>query len=213
MGRPSWIIAGVVWLACGSGHAQTRTAASASEPSPARADLAAQVDVLLRSASDASLDALFAAVHGLAKSPDDSARVCKALSSAERTQADAWLVLAAHTGEPHRQALVNALTDVALSGWQGVPRAFDEKQARLYLRQAGVRAALLDEDFGRGLAPSAELPAAEQEALRCRALGGVLDALAGQPRAERVAVTRLLLREGVSAMSRATAAAPAAPGK
>ena len=44
---------------------------------------------------------------------------------------------------------------------------------------------------------------AEVEALRCRSLGWLLDAVAGQPLEERAAITRLMLRDGLASLLQA----------
>lgn len=166
-----------------------------------RGTLAAQADVLLRSASERSLDDLFQSVHGLSKSPQDSARLCRALASPERGSADTWLRLAQEIAPAHRDALSGALGDIALSGWRGQPAAFNEDDARKSLRQAGVRAALLNEGFSAStLSAVADTQDAQADALRCRSLGWLLDAVATQPRGERAAITRLLLRDGVASL-------------
>lgn len=178
-----------------------------------RAQLGAQADALLRSASAESLDGLFRSVHGLMKSPTDSLQVCRALASDSRGSADTWLTLAQGLSNANRDALTGALADVALSGWQGRPMPFDDAAARRQLTQAGVRAAMLNEGFsasalGNAATPGAEADAREMEAQRCCSLGWLLDAVAAQPRDERAAITRLLLRDGIA--STLESSAPAA---
>ncbi|RMH93763.1 hypothetical protein EBB59_03700 [Lysobacter pythonis] len=163
-----------------------------------RGEVAAQADGLLRAASDDSLERLFASVHALSRHPDDAARVCRALASVSRASADTWLRLARTLSDDNRRALASALGEVAMSGWQSAPRPFDEPRARQWLRQAGVRAAMLNDGFVAGL--SGAEGDTGQEALRCRSLGWLLDALATQPREARAAVTRLLLRDGLASV-------------
>lgn len=170
--------------------------------------LATQADALLRSASESSLDRLFQSVHGLSRTPEDSARLCRALASPDRGSADTWLALAQQISPGNRDALTGALGDVALSGWQGRPAAFNEEEARKSLRQAGVRAAILNEGFSVGaLTADATIPGdAEADALRCQSLGWLLDAVASQPQAERAAITRLLLRDGMASLLQSSTA-------
>lgn len=161
-----------------------------------RSELAVQADGLLRAASDSSLDSLFQSVHGVSRHPDDAAQVCRALASEQRASADTWLALAQNLSIANRRALTSALGEIAISGWQSMPRQFDEAKARLWLRQAGVRAAMSNHGFSARMWDSAPNDA-EQEALRCQSLGWLLDAVASQSQAERAAITRLLLRDGL----------------
>lgn len=183
-----------------------------------RAQLAVQADALLRSASEDALDGLFVAVHGLSRSPTDAPQVCRALASAARGSTDTWLALAQGLSSDGRDALTGALTDVALPAFSGQPMPFDEAAAKRQLKQAGVRASLLHDGFSAAALGAADSTgagdtdaAAGHQALRCQSLGWLLDAVAGQPRAERAAITRLLLREGL-ASTLASASAPAAAG-
>ena len=164
-----------------------------------RSDLAVQADGLLRAASDSSLDSLFQSVHGVSRHPDDAAQVCRALASEQRASADTWLTLAQSMSPDNRRALTSALGEIAISSWQSVPRPFDEAEARRWLRQAGVRAAMLNADFSARIWDDAANDA-EQDALRCQSLGWLLDAVASQPLAERAAITRLLLRDGLASV-------------
>lgn len=164
-----------------------------------RSGLAVQADGLLRAASDSSLDSLFQSVHGVSRHPDDAAQVCRALASEQRASADTWLALAQNVSPDNRRALTSALGEIALSAWQSVPRDFDEAEARRWLRQAGVRAAMLNADFSARIWDDTPNDA-EQDALRCQSLGWLLDAVASQPLAERAAITRLLLRDGLASV-------------
>lgn len=168
-----------------------------------RIEIASQADILLRSASNDALDSLFQSVHAISTSPTDSTKVCRALASPDRGSADTWLALAQELSGDNRDRLTSALGEVALSGWQGRPSAFDEKAARTSLRQAGVRAAMLNDGFSASALSVDDVNAtneAEMEALRCRSLGWLLDAVASQPLDERAAITRLLLRDGLASI-------------
>lgn len=174
-------------------------------PAPAQTSnsLVTQTDALLRSASVDSLDGLFQSVHAVSTSPDDAAKVCRALASPDRGNGDTWLLLAQELSAANRDRLTRAIGEVALSAWLGQPAPFDEQGARKSLRQAGVRAAILNDGFSAS-ALSADgatgTSDAELETLRCRSLGWLLDAVASQPAAERAAITRLMLRDGIVSM-------------
>ncbi|MGY0505662.1 hypothetical protein [Luteimonas sp. e5] len=164
-----------------------------------------QADALLSRADEAALDGVFQALHGVSRSPQDAARLCQALAGAG--QSDAWLRLPGELSPLHQQALADAFANLLLSAWIGQPREFDEAAAQRSLRQAGVRAALLDADFSAAtLAGPVQDPADEAfHQRRCASMRALLDALAGQPREERAAVTRLLLRDGLAVMIGTTA--------
>lgn len=173
-----------------------------------RGELASHADTLLRSASPDALDRLFKSVHAISASPNDSAMMCRALASADRGNADTWLALAQGLSDDNRDRLTTALGEVALSGWQGRPSPFDEQAARTSLRQAGVRAAMLNDGFSASALNAdgnVETPEAEMEAMRCRSLGWLLDAVASQPLDERAAITRLLLRDGLASVLKKSA--------
>lgn len=168
-----------------------------------RGELASQADTLLRSASNEALDSLFKSVHAVSTSPTDSAQVCRALASPDRGSADTWLTLAQGLSGDNRDRLTSALGEIALSGWQGRPSPFDENAARTSLRQAGVRAAMLNDGFSASalsMEGASEASEAEMEALRCQSLGWLMDAVASQPLDERAAITRLLLRDGLASV-------------
>lgn len=173
-----------------------------------RNELASQVDSLLRSASNEAMDSLFKSVHAVSTSPTDSVQVCRALASPDRGSADTWLSVAQDLSDDNRDRLTSALGEIALSGWQGRPAPFDESAARKSLRQAGVRAAMLNDGFSasalsmEGASATSE---AEAEAMRCRSLGWLMDSVASQPLDERAAITRLLLRDGLASVLKKSA--------
>ena len=183
----------------------------ASAPAQTPDSLVTQTDALLRSASVESLDELFKSVHAVSTSPEDAAKVCRALASPDRGNGDTWLRLAQDLSAANRDRLTSAIGEVALSAWLGQPAPFDEKAARTWLRQAGVRAAMLNDGFSASALRAdgaADASEAEMEALRCRSLGWLLDAVAGQPLAERAAITRLMLRDGLASMLQESAEDP-----
>lgn len=174
--------------------------APATSHAQSRNELASQADALLRSASDESLDSLFQSVHAVSKTPGDAEQVCRALASNQRGSADTWLALAQGLSSANRDELTSALGEIALSGWQGKPSSFDENAARTSLRQAGVRAAMLNEGFSASALANDDASQAELEAMRCQSLGWLLDAVATQPTTERAAITRLLMRDGIASI-------------
>lgn len=166
-----------------------------------RGEFAAQANTLLRGVSNDALDSLFQSVHAISTSSYDATQVCHALASPQRGSADTWLALAQDLSSDNRNRLTDALGQIVLSGWQGRPDPFDENAARTSLRQAGVRAAMLNAGFSASafdMGNTHTASEAQKEALRCRSLGWLLDAVASQPLEERAAITRLLLRDGLA---------------
>lgn len=180
--------------------------ASHAQPQDA---LGSEADAMLRSASIKSLDGLFQAVHAVSTSPADAEKVCAALASPDRGSAQAWLGLAQALSADHRDRLTRALGEIALSAWQGQPAPFDESAARTSLRQAGVRAALLHDGFSASaLGSQGDKADVDIQAQRCRSLGWLLDAVASRPQAERAAITRLMLRDGLASVLQTSAQTP-----
>ncbi|MEG3193206.1 hypothetical protein [Lysobacter sp. D1-1-M9] len=166
--------------------------------------LAADGEVLLRRAPDAAVDRLFQAVHRSAQRPDEAQALC-ALFDPQADRSLAGLnATASRLGPASRQDFANALAEVFIGAAQHPPQPYDEPAARQALKAAGVRAALINDGFAAGLNGSA------QDA-RCRSLGWLLEQLHGRPLAERAAVTRLLLGEGLQQLAGIDSAAPAPP--
>ena len=180
----------------------------ASHAQPQNA-LGSEAEAMLRSASIESIDVLFQAVHAVSTSPADAEKVCAALASPDRGSAQAWLGLAQALSADHRDRLTRALGEVALSAWRGQPAPFDESAARTSLRQAGVRAALLHDGFSASaLGSQGDEADVDIQAQRCRSLGWLLDAVASRPQAERAAITRLMLRDGLASVFQTSAQTP-----
>jgi hypothetical protein len=153
--------------------------------------LAADGRELLRRAPDREVDALFQALHGASREPAEAATLC-ALFQPQADRSLAGLNQAAARLDPAtRERFALAVADVLVSATRSPPQAFDPSQARQALKAAGATAAILDEDFLPGLHGN------DPDA-RCRSFGLLLDGMAMRPLAERAAVTRLLLFEGLA---------------
>src|SRR5690606_8053314 len=92
-----------------------------------------------------------------------------------------------------RQRFADAIAGLLLAGLQGQPQPFDRETAAQALRASTARAAILHDGFTAGFAEDAPREA------RCRSLRQMMDVLAQRPPAERAAVTRLLLEQGLRA--------------
>ncbi|MFC3550783.1 hypothetical protein ACFOLC_07090 [Lysobacter cavernae] len=163
--------------------------------------LAADGRDLLRRAPDASIDGLFQAVHASAQSPQDARVLCTLFDPQAERSIAGYNAIAAQLGEASRTHFATAVADLVIAAAQSPRQPFDAATAQQALKAAGVRAALLDDGFVAGL------NGGDHDA-RCRSVGALLDAVQARPLAERAAVTRLLLSEGLNYL----AAANAGPG-
>lgn len=146
---------------------------------------------LLLRAPDAAVDGLFQAFLLSSRSPREARTLC-GLFEPEADRSLAGLnAVAAQLGEATRQRYANAVALMLVAAAQNPPQAFDPDAARHLLRQAGVRASMLHDGFMRGLN-------GDDADARCRSIGLLLESLQTQPLADRAAVTRLLLIEGLN---------------
>ena len=152
-------------------------------------------DLLLR-APDASIDALFQAVHGAAQNPNEAAAMCRLFDPQAERSLQALNEVASQLGERSRDRFANAAAEVLIGGMQSPLQPYDPAAARQSLKAAGVTAAILHDGFVRGL--NSEGSDAQSRELRCRSLGWLLDAIQTRPQSERAAMTRLLLGEGLA---------------
>ncbi|MCA1714841.1 MAG: hypothetical protein LC715_06960 [Gammaproteobacteria bacterium] len=152
-------------------------------------------DLLLR-APDASIDALFQAVHGAAQDPGEASAMCRLFDPQAERSLETLNALAMQLGERSRERFANAAAEVLIGGMQSPLQPYDPATARQALKASGVTAAILHDGFVRGL--NADGSDAESRELRCRSLRWLLDAMQTRPQRERAAMTRLLLSEGLA---------------
>ncbi|GAB3338431.1 hypothetical protein [Marilutibacter aestuarii] len=197
-------------LAIGLLLAHSRPAAATPPPGPDTrammeawgldpALLAGNASGLLQRAPDASVDALFQAVHGSLQDPREARLLCAAFEPEGDRSLDGLSRAAGALGDTSRQRFANAVVLVLVTAAQGSPQPWDADGARQSLKAAAVRAAILNDGF------TAALNGADADA-RCRAVGQLTAALEDRPQAERAAVTRLLLIEGMAMLGDASLA-------
>lgn len=146
-------------------------------------------ELLLR-APDPAVDGLYQVLLDSAHRPAQAQALC-ALFDPRADRSLAGLNAAAMRFDPATQErYVGAVANLFVAATQNPPQPYDPAAAQQALKQAGVRAALLNDGFAAGL--NGDDPDA-----RCRSLTMLLDALQPRPLAERAAVTRLLLIEGL----------------
>lgn len=145
----------------------------------------------LRRAPDREIDALFQALHGASREPAEAASIC-ALFQPQADRSLAGLNQAAARLSPAtRERFALAVADVLVAATRNPPQPYDPAGAQQALKAAGATAAILHEDFLPGLH-------GDDTDARCRSFGLLLDGMAMRPVAERAAVTRLLLFEGLA---------------
>lgn len=158
--------------------------------------LAAGSEDLLLRASDASIDALFQAVHGAAQNQEEAAAICRLFDPQAERSLEALNAVAVRLGERSRERFASAAAEVLVSGLQNPLQPYDPAAARQALKASGATAAILHDGFVRGL--NAEGNDAQSRELRCRSLRWLLDAMQTRPPPERAAMTRWLLSEGLA---------------
>lgn len=156
--------------------------------------LAGNGAALLRNAPDPAVDTLFQAVHHSLQDEKKARALCALFEPDGDRSLDGLNRAAATLGDNSRQRLANAVVLVLMSSAQGSPQAYDADAARQALKAAAVRAAMLNDGFTTALNGG-------NNRARCRAVGQLTAALESQPQAERAAVTRLLLGEGLTMLA------------
>ncbi|WP_159017038.1 hypothetical protein [Cognatiluteimonas profundi] len=157
--------------------------------------LAATGGDLLQRAPDPQVDALFQAVHAVARNDNESGALC-ALFEPKADRSIAGLdAFASQLGPASRSRFADALADLLLAAVQSPAQAFDRAAAKQSLKGAAVTAALLHDGFTTGLQAGDD---ADGRSARCQSLRWLLDAMQSRPPGERAAMTRFLLDEGLS---------------
>ncbi|MBB1088824.1 hypothetical protein H4F99_10005 [Lysobacter sp. SG-8] len=192
-------------LAIGLAVASARPASATPPPGPDTrammeawgldpAVLSGNASQLLLRTPDPAVDTLYQAVHHSLQDPREARLLCAAFEPGGDRSLDGLNRVAAGLSDTSRQRFANAVVLVLMSAAQGVAQPWDVDAARQALKAAAVRAAILNDGF------TAALNGNDADA-RCRAVGQLTAALEDQPQAERAAVTRLLLMEGVAMLA------------
>ena len=160
--------------------------------------LVADTSELLRRAPDPAVDGLFQAVHAAAKAPREAQVLCALFDPDADRSLSGLNGAAARLSPASQERFALAVAEVLVAATQNPPQSFDPATARQAMKSAGATAAILHEDFLPGMAAGAGADA------RCHSFGLLLDALQTRPLAERAAVTRLLLLEGLARVGTTT---------
>lgn len=150
-------------------------------------------ELLLR-APDGAVDGVFQVLLDSARQPRQARVMCALLDPAADRSLAGLNALAGGLDAATRERYMQAVAELFVAAAQRPPQPFDAAAAQHALRQAGVRAALLHEGFSQGFSGDADA--------RCRSAAMLLQALAPRPLAERAAVTRLLLMQGLEYLAR-----------
>ena len=150
---------------------------------------------LLRQVPAAQMDGLFQAVHAAAQDERQAQPLCD-LFDPDADRSLQGLGAAASKFDPDkRQRFASAVADALVAAMQSPAQPFDAAQAKQALKASGATAAILHDGFLAGLNASGSDLASRQS--RCRSLRWLLDAMQSRPQAERAAMTRLLLEQGL----------------
>lgn len=160
--------------------------------------LASAGDVLMR-APDSAIDDLFQAAHQASQSPRDASTLCALFDPHADRSFEALAATANQLGQASRERFGTALLNIAAVGLQAPRQPYDAAAATKTLKQAGVTAMLLHDDFMLGMTASGADPVSRDA--RCRSFGWMLDALKDVPRPQRAAATRLMLNEGLQQLA------------
>lgn len=183
---------GALCMACPAAMAQSSLQDWGIDPGV----LAASGSDVLRRAPDGEVDALFQAVHAAARDDDEAQAMCALFEPDADRSLDGLNAAASRLGPASRDRFATAMANALVAAMQSPPQAFDAAAARQSLKSTGVTAAILHEGFVGGLNATGTDPAARSA--RCQSLRWLLDAMQSRPPAERAAMTRLLLDEGLA---------------
>lgn len=186
-------------LLCTAFAAPGTAAAQQYEIDLSRLDPAAVLSTggdVLRRASAPSIDELFQAVLHASREPAESRALCALFEPDARRDLAAFQRTVDTLGPASRNRFANAFTQVAMSGLQGAPQAYDPAVAQQVLRSAAITATLLHDGFMLGLTSTGTDDASRQA--RCRSFRQMVDVLKDQPQPQRVLATRWLLNEGLT---------------
>ena len=187
------LLAAVLCMACSTAMAQSQSSLQDWGFDPGL--LSASASDLLRRAPDGEVDALFQAVHAATQDNDEAQALCALFEPDADRSLEGLNAAAARLGPASRDRFATAIANALVAAMQSPPQTFDTAAARQSLKSAGVTAAILHEGFVGGLNTTGTDP--DARSARCQSLRWLLDAMQSRPPAERAAMTRLLLDEGL----------------
>jgi hypothetical protein len=151
---------------------------------------------LLRQVPDAEMDGLFQAVHDAAQDDRQAQLLCGLFDPDADRSLQGLGAVASKLDPASRQRFASAIAAALVAAMQSPQQPFDAARAGQSLKAAATTAAILHDGFVAGINTSgADAPSREA---RCRSVRWLLDAMQSRPQAERAAMTRLLLEQGLA---------------
>jgi hypothetical protein len=154
---------------------------------------------LLRQVPDAEMDGLFQAVHDAAQDDRQAQLLCGLFDPDADRSLQGLGAVASKLDPASRQRFASAIAAALVAAMQSPQQPFDAARAGQSLKAAATTAAILHDGFVAGINTSgADAPSREA---RCRSVRWLLDAMQSRPQAERAAMTRLLLEQGLARLA------------
>lgn len=151
---------------------------------------------LLKHTPQREMDGLFQAVHAAAQDGDHAQVLCDLFEPDADRSLSGLNATAARLGVANRQRFATAVANALVASLQAPTQPDDDALAQQGLKSAAVTAAMLHDGFAAGFATEGD--ALDRRQTRCRSLRWLLDAMQTRPLAERAAMTRMLLQQGMS---------------
>jgi hypothetical protein len=154
---------------------------------------------LLRQVPDAEMDGLFQAVHDAAQDDRQAQLLCGLFDPDADRSLQGLGAVASKLDPASRQRFASAIAAALVAAMQSPQQPFDAARAGQSLKAAATTAAILHDGFVAGLNTSGADSTSRRS--RCRSVRWLLDAMQSRPQAERAAMTRLLLEQGLARLA------------
>lgn len=154
---------------------------------------------LLRQVPDAEMDGLFQAVHDAAQDDRQAQLLCGLFDPDADRSLQGLGAVASKLDPASRQRFASAIAAALVAAMQSPQQPFDAARAGQSLMAAATTAAILHDGFVAGLNTSGADSTSRRS--RCRSVRWLLDAMQSRPQAERAAMTRLLLEQGLTRLA------------
>ncbi len=151
---------------------------------------------LLRHTPPRQMDGLFQAVHAAAGDDDHAQVLCDLFEPDADRSLSGLNVAAERLGAETQQRFASAVANALVASLQAPAQPDDSAVAQQGLKSAAVTAAMLHDGFAAGF--QADGDSRDSRTMRCQSLRWLLDAMQTRPLAERAAMTRMLLQQGMS---------------
>lgn len=150
---------------------------------------------LLKHTPQREMDGLFQAVHAAAQDDGQAQVLCDLFEPDADRSLSGLNAAAARLGVDNRQRFATAVANALVASLQAPAQPDDSALAQQGLKSAAVTAAMLHDGFAAGF--DADGHTTDGRRTRCQSLRWLLDAMQTRPLAERAAMTRMLLQQGM----------------